>query len=120
MKKWYKLLAVILALSLTVTVVYAASKSDWMKPQAVKSLYQQAIDDHGFIYGINYPWCAGQGSSLSDNEARNLSCTFNAQSVETGFYNISKIGFDATILWVFMLCLSRLKRFLIILIAMRR
>lgn len=102
MKKWYKLLAVILALSLTVTVVYAASKADWMKPQAVKSLYQQAIDDHGFIYGINYPWCAGQGSSLSDNEARNLICTYNAQSVETGFYNIKKIGFDAAILWVFM------------------
>lgn len=102
MKKWYKILAVVMAVILTATVAYAATKSDWMKPAATKSLYQQAIDDHGFIYGINYPWISGQGCSLSDNEARNLTSTFDSQSVETGFYNVKKIGFDAAILWVFM------------------
>ncbi len=103
MKKWYKILAVIMAVALTVTAVYATSKADWMKPAATKSLYQQAIDDHGFIYGINYPWAAGQGCSLSDNEARNLTCTFTENSIKSGLYNVKKIGFDAAILWVFMM-----------------
>lgn len=103
MKIRFKILAVVLAVVVTATCVYAATKADWMKPAATKTLYQQAIDDHGFIYGINYPWVSGQGCSLSNNEARDLTCTFSENSVKSGFYNVKKIGFDAAILWVFMM-----------------
>lgn len=102
-KNIYKVAAIVMAFAVIVTsVVYAVEKTEWMKPAAARSLYQQAIDDHGFIYGLNYAWAAGQGCSLSDNQARNLKCTFNEKSVRTGFYNISKMGIDCTTFWLFM------------------
>ena len=99
-RKSFKLLSVILAgLLFTTGVCYAAVNNiKKVEKKAKGSIYEQILDDHGFIYGINFYAVPG---GLGDTPATGANCEFNAESLRCGLYNIKQTGMDAVQLWLF-------------------
>ena len=102
MKLRYKITSAVVAAVLIVTAVSAVAIGGYSGPKKNETLYQKAIDDHGFIYGLNYAWVGEQRRSLGDNQINNTKNSFDEKSVRTGLYNISKLGIDCTTIWLFM------------------
>lgn len=102
MKLGRKIIAIVSAIAILSTVALAAAVGGYIGPRKTDTLYQKAIDDHGFIYGLNYAWVGDQQNSIGDNQIKNKKSSFDEKSVRSGLYNISKLGVDCTTIWLFM------------------
>lgn len=97
--KSIKLLSLVMAaVFFTTGVCYAAVNRQTQSNAKSLSLYEKALKDHGFVYGINYYSVPG---GLGDTQATGAKCSFDESLLRCGLYNIKQIGFDATQIWLF-------------------
>ena len=91
-----KIIAAALSLIVAMTGIYFAATS---KKATVKTetLFSKVLSNHGFVYGINYPWM-GFGYRQYTGKT---DISFSEKAVSDGLYNIKQIGLDAVQIWLF-------------------
>ena len=89
-----RILAVTLTIAMLAMLLFPASLAG--AENASPSLYEQVLEEDGFIYGVNLPWItpADEGCTWASNTVLEKASAFDAQALEAVLRDIRAVGFN--------------------------